>query len=137
MFAIALLILWISLFVSYILSLLIGSFPVAVTLWIVWVLVSYFLFRNTLNRLQVAGRVYWIFRDVVPPGTPRVSRGFMRETDAPWRTGKGVQVRFETHTFQVGWCDKGHTSDEIAGLVHAVGGRLLEDTPHKIGNWEH
>lgn len=137
MAAVAVLVLWITLFVSYVTSLVISSFPLAVSLWVVWLGVSYFMFRNTLNRLQVAGRIYWIVRDVAERTTPRVSRAFMRETDAPWRTGVGIQVRFSCRTIQIGWCDKGHSSDEIGGLVYAVGGRMLEDTPNKIGSWEH
>lgn len=128
--------LWISLFIVSVTSFLLGNWLFVITLIGLWVTCSYLLFRNTLNSLQVAGRIYWIVRDYIPTNTPIICKGFMRETDSPFRTGKGIQVRIPKRTIQVGVCDRGVAEDEIGGLVYAMQGRLLKDSPHKIGNWD-
>lgn len=127
--------LWISLWISAVTSLVTGSGLLAISLIALWLTVSYLLFRNTLNTVQVAWRVYWIVRDLVPEGAPIVSRGFMRETEAPWRTGRGIQFKVPRRIIQVGICDTGRSGDDFDGLVYAMQGRLLNDSPHVIGNW--
>lgn len=127
--------LWICLWISSVISILVGNWVAVTPLLVLSLIVSYLLFRNTLNTVQVAGRVYWIVRDLVPKGTRRFSRAFMRETESPWRTGKGIQLRVSNKTIQVGICDKGRPGDDLDGLVYAMQGRLLVDSPHVIGNW--
>lgn len=128
--------LWISLFIVSVMGLFLGNWAFVIILIGIWIICSYLLFRNTLNTVQVAGRLYWITRDYIPDGTPLLTKGFMRETDSPFRAGKGIQVRIPKRTVQVGICDRGRPADEIDGLVYAMQGRLLEDSPHKIGNWD-
>lgn len=59
----------------------------------------------------------------------------MRETDAPWRSGKGCQFRTNKYTLQVGLCKKLSVKDETEGILNAVGGRMLDISVDEIGNW--
>jgi len=140
MLPIILLTLWITPFIVSVTALVTGNYVISVISLMLWLMGSYLLFKDTLNKVQVAARLYWITRDLVVTGTPFVSKGFMRETDAPWRTGQGIQLRVLSRTFQVGICSKGRSTspieDEVSGLVYAIQGRLMDDSPHKIGNWE-
>ena len=102
----------------------------------IWFLFSFFLFRNTLNKVQIVGSIYWITRDLIPTGTPLIARGEMRETAYPWRKGKGVQVRIPRRIFQIGVCSKGTEEDELAGLASAVGGRMMNTTTEEIRGWQ-
>ena len=99
------------------------------------VLSGYIVFKDTLNLLQAIGPVYWVYRDYVPPHTPFVSIGFMRETSAPWRIGKGLQISAFSRCFQVGLCKKRHYQNPIDGELAVVGGRFMETPPEEIGNW--
>lgn len=96
---------------------------------------SYLLFKDTLNKLQAVGPVYWITRDIVPKKTPIVTIGFMHEIDFPWRKGKGIQIRIPRRTFQLGVCHKGTDLDETTGTLSAVGGRFMDTPPTEIGEW--
>lgn len=98
----------------------------------------YFLFKDTMNRLQYVGPIYWITRDIGKTGDPVLSVGFMRQTSYPWKTGRGVQVRIKQYTFQIGICKahKNNVIDEETGLLHALGGRLLEDDVTTIRKWK-
>lgn len=127
--------LWISLWISTVISLVLGYWVSGICLIGVSITLSYFLFRRTLNTVQVAGRLYWIARDLVPEGTPLLVRGFMREVESPWRTGRGIQFKVPHRIIQIGICDKGHPRDDLDGLVYAMQGRLMDDSPHVIGNW--
>lgn len=88
-----------------------------------------------MNRVRGFGPFYWIARDFVDPRTRIVCTGFMRETDSPWRHGKGLQVRTSKYTLQVGFCKKVKTQDEVDGVLKAVGGRMLNITADEIGSW--
>lgn len=68
---------------------------------------SYFLFRDTMNRIQYVEhlRIYWITRDTATDETPRVMRAFMKQTAKPYWYGHGVQFKFRRWTFQVGVLD--------------------------------
>lgn len=127
--------LWICLWISSVTALFTSSGLLSISLIALSVTVSYLLFRNTLNTVQVAWRIYWIVRDLVPTDTPVVSKGFMRETESPWRTGRGLQFKLPRRIIQIGICDKGRNGDDFEGLVYAMQGRLLDDSPHVIGNW--
>lgn len=95
---------------------------------------AYFLFKDTMNVVQSAGPVYWITRDYVPSHTPRIGIGFMHELGAPWRHGKGIQIKAFKHTFQIGFCHK-NEFDETTGVLAAVQGRFMDTKPTEIGNW--
>jgi hypothetical protein len=102
---------------------------------VVLLVASWFLFKDSMNLVQSVGSLYWITRNYVRKGTPIMSLGFMHELDKPWRTGKGVQIRFRKHSFQIGFCKKTTPKNEEEGILNAVGGRMLDTTAHEIGNW--
>lgn len=87
----------------------------------------FFLLRDTMNRLQYIGNLYWITRDNGKPGTKHIAfDAFMRGTAPPWKVGKGVQFRWGTHTFQIGICHNGPPAeDDIQGLLNVLGGRMV------------
>lgn len=89
---------------------------------------AYFLFRDTMNRLQYLGKLYWITRDNGKPGTKHIAfDGFMRGTSPPWKVGRGVQLRWGRYTFQVGICHDGPPAEtELDGLLNVLGGRYLD-----------
>lgn len=93
---------------------------------------SYFLFRDTMNRLQYIAtlRLYWITRNNAAEGTRPVAIGFMYQTAEPWWQGKGIQFRFGKYSFQVGILVR-----KGSGLLDQVGGRHLEETPKEIRSW--
>lgn len=64
---------------------------------------AYFLFKDTMNRIQYLEtlRLYWITKDN-GEGQPLFAKATMRQTSAPFWRGRGYQVRFRKHTFQVG-----------------------------------
>ena len=98
-------------------------------------LLSWFLvLRDTLNLVQGVGKVYWLTRstDVF---ALKLQLSFMRETDYPWRSGKGVQLVFPYRTFQIGICkqSKNYTVDE--GLLHSLVARKLPSKPEDIREW--
>lgn len=109
--------------------------PRIVTVWCMFLgLVSgYYLFRDTLNKLQVVGRFYWIARD--NSKAPFISVGFMRELESPWRSGKGIQVTIQRWSFQLGVCKSNRYINELDGQLAAMGGRMLETPPEEIGTW--
>lgn len=88
-----------------------------------------------MNKVRGFGPFYWIIRDFADVRTPRICTGFMRETDAPWRSGKGCQFRTDKYTLQVGLCKKLPVKDETDGILNAVGGRMLDISVDEIGNW--
>ena len=106
---------------------------------IVWLLIvallavgAYFLFKDTLNRIQYIQtiRLYWITRNNGAAGTPVVSKGFMRQTAAPWWQGRGIQFRLGKYTFQVGVLLR-----RVDGLLDQVGGRDMEADAKEIRSW--
>lgn len=98
-------------------------------------LLVYALFRDTLNRLQYLGPVYWITRDNTPINTPILSFGFMRQTNFPWKIGKGLQIRIKNYSFQFGICKKSNYSNETDGILGALGGRYLDTETSDIREW--
>lgn len=111
------------------------SIPLALGSLLIALASGYPIFKNTLNKVQAIGPVYWITRDYCVPSTPFICRGFMHEVDPPWRKGKGIQVRVGSRTFQVGLCRK-HNHDEVDGVLAAMDGRFLDLEPKEIGNWK-
>lgn len=89
-----------------------------------------------MNAVQAVGPVYWICRDVIPPGTPFIAPGFMRQTSAPWRVGKGIQIKLKKHTFQIGISKVGSDMSEEDGLMTAVQGRFLKAKAKEIRDWK-
>lgn len=91
-----------------------------------------------MNRLYSLFFLYWIVRDTGTPKDPTISIGFMRQTSAPWRTGKGIQIRISKYIFQVGMSKRNKSIDpsqDELGLLYAMQGRLLGDAPKDIGSW--
>ena len=88
-------------------------------------------FHGCLNILQVVGPIYWIYKDKAPHNTPTFARGFMHETNEPWRSGTGIQIRCGDKTFQFGVCRK-QSYSEIDGTLAAIRGRFLDLTPTQI-----
>ena len=89
-----------------------------------------------MNVVQAVGPVYWICRDIVPTNTPLIALGFMRQTSAPWRVGKGIQIKVRKHTFQIGLSRVGSDMSDEDGLMTAVQGRYLKDKAKDIRDWK-
>ena len=89
-----------------------------------------------MNNLYVLYKIYWIIKNTGKKKDPFIAKGFMRQTSAPWLTGKGVQVRFGKYSFQIGVCGKPQKLDDQDGLLYAIQGRLLDWDPDEIGNWK-
>lgn len=110
--------------------------PYAVPYILLYMFLSgFWVFRDTLNCVQVVGPVYWITRDNVPKNTPIIGLGFMRETQAPWRVGNGIQISVLSRSFQIGICRKRHYKNEVEGELAVLGGRFMEASPEEIGTW--
>ena len=92
-----------------------------------------YVFSGTLNLVQGIGFVYWVTRDTHRGFS--LSIAFMRETDYPWRTGRGVQIGLGKYSFQLGVCRKNKTETETEGLMRAVKGRKLHYRPKEIREW--
>lgn len=92
----------------------------------------YFLFRDTMNRLQYVQtfRIYWITRDTGVKSSPIVSRAFMRQTSEPWWRGSGVQFRAGKYTFQIGVL-----TGKGSSLLDQVGGRDMDESPAELRKW--
>lgn len=93
----------------------------------------YFLFRDTLNKLQYIQtlRIYWITRDVVPSDTPRFALGRMYQTSSPWWQGVGPQLRVGKYVVQVGIL-----KNKGASLLDQLGGRYLDESPKQLREWD-
>jgi hypothetical protein len=98
-------------------------------------LCAYLLFRDTLNKLQYLGPIYWITRDNTSLKAPSISIGFMRQIASPWKIGKGVQFKYKNYSFQIGLCRKSTHNDETSGILGALGGRYLDDDADTIRKW--
>lgn len=98
-------------------------------------LFGYFLFKGTLNTVQGIGPVYWISRDYTKPQGFFVWSGFMRETDSPWRMGRGIQITVYKRSFQIGLCKKMQYNDEQEAQLGVLGARFMDTKPKEIGNW--
>jgi hypothetical protein len=112
---------------------------VSVSLWwkyplmgLLFITSYYYLFKDTMNHLQVVGPVYWITKNNTPV-SPFVSKGFMHEISEPWRKGTGIQFRVCKHSFQIGICRK-QNLDETSGVLSALQGRFLDTSPGDIGS---
>lgn len=90
--------------------------------------------RNTLDLVQGVGPVYWLTRqtDVKKIG---IQSSFMRETDYPWRNGRGIQAVVPYRTFQVGVCKPSEHYTKEEGLLHSLVGRRLPSKPKEIREW--
>jgi hypothetical protein len=103
---------------------------------ILFLIGCYFLFRDTMNRLQYIGPIYWITRDIGKHKDPFLCRATMRHTAPPWKTGKGIQIRFYKYTFQVGICKTPKLKEGEDGLLHALQGRFLDIPAKQIKEWQ-
>ena len=107
-------------------TLLIISLPIVLFLGV-------YLFKGTLNLVLGLGFVYWVLRDTHRGFS--VSRGFMRETNHPWRTGRGIQIGLGKYVFQIGLCKRNDAISEMNGLLNALKGRELHYKPKEIREW--
>lgn len=93
------------------------------------------LFSDGLNSLFYFGPLYVITRDNSNIKDPHLSLGFMRQTSHPWKIGKGLNIRFNRYSIQIGLCRKSGHKDEESGLLGAMGGRLLDEDVSEIRKW--
>lgn len=96
---------------------------------------GYWIFKDSMNVVQHVNRVYWIIRDNGTPGQPHIDFGFMHMTGPPWLRGRGPQVRVGKYTAQVGWCGPYEEMSEEEGLLIAMQGRKMEETPQELRSW--
>ena len=90
--------------------------------------------RDTLDLVQGVGPVYWLTRQTTVKKLG-LQMAFMRETDYPWRTGRGMQVVVPYRTFQIGICKPSEHYTVEEGLLHSLVGRRLPGKPKEIGPW--
>ncbi len=107
-------------------NLLIVSLPLVLFLGV-------YLFKGTLNLVLGLGFIYWVMRDTHKGFS--ISRGFMRETSHPWRTGRGIQIGLGKYVFQIGICKRNNVISEMNGLLNALKGRELHYKPKEISEW--
>ena len=88
-----------------------------------------------MNNLYTIGPLYWITRDTVTYQDRILAIGFMRQTSAPWRVGRGLHIRFGKYSFQVGLSKKSKKTYDTEGLLYAMQGRVLNTTVAEIGDW--
>jgi len=97
---------------------------------------TWLVLKDTMNKVQGIGPLFWLARNTAKPGDHMFSTMFLRETDYPWRVGHGVQFRFNTHYYAIGLCrrQRGVTSIN-EGLLHAVGGHNMDTDVDEISTW--
>lgn len=88
-----------------------------------------------MNKLYSVGPLYWIMRDNGKKSDKIIGWGFMRQTSAPWRTGRGPHVRVGKYSLQFGLSKKAKIDNEEDGLLYAITGRLMDTKPVDIGDW--
>lgn len=93
-------------------------------------------FFRAMNKVRGIGPFYVIRRDIGKDYMPIFAIGFMRELGAPWRIGKGLQLRIKSHIFQIGVCRKQKFDDEVTGVLAALDGRFMEETAKDIRDWK-
>lgn len=125
----------ISIFIT--LSFLLSLLMPVLSLWLlpIPILLAWYIFHDSMNLVQNAGRVYWVVRDVGKKGVPFISRAFMRQTDYPWLVGSGVQFRVWKYTFQIGICHPQEAVSEDEGILRAVDGHYMTSAPKEIRKW--
>lgn len=90
-----------------------------------------------MNTVKSFGFLYVILRDIGKNKDPIVSKGFMRQTGYPWKSGNGIQIRIGKYIVQFGFCKSNKLiNNESEGLLHAMQGRLLDEGPATIGDWK-
>lgn len=92
-----------------------------------------------MNNLHTIGPIYWVLKDNATNKTPRLAMAFMRQTDSPWRVGRGIQLKMNNYSFQIGLSKKTKTTDdlgELDGLLYAMQGRVMETSVLEIGDWQ-
>ncbi len=88
---------------------------------------------SPIDRLNVYRKLYWITRK--DSRWFSVGKGTMRETTYPWRQGSGIYVAVVHRCFHFGFCAPFEFETEEDGILSAVQGRYLDDTPEEIGEW--
>ena len=103
--------------------------------FLIAVLLITVVFKVSLNRVFPVGPLYFIRRDTGTYKDPVVCKGFMHEIAAPWRRGRGLQVRVRSQVFQVGLCKKHPDQKEDEGVLSAIGGRYMDTEVKDIREW--
>ncbi len=102
-----------------------------------------YVLSGTMNLVQGVGPVFWLVRNVAAPAK-RLGIVEVRETDEPWRHGKGVYVvvrrtagpaKVDPFWITVGFCKRRHPESEIDGLLDVLDGEVLDATPEEISVW--
>jgi len=96
---------------------------------------AYSIFGNSMNMVQNLGPLYWVVRDNGKKGTKVLSIGFMRQLSQPWLRGKGIQFRVSKYTLQIGLCRRQDFLDDTDGVLDAMGGFYMSNTPKEISKW--
>lgn len=102
--------------------------PIAIITWV--------FIKSQWNAVYGIGPIYWIKRDIKPNNTPFLCKGFMRETDAPWRVGTGIQLAISHYTLQIGRCKAQDAEDDDEGLLAALQGTYMDASVSKIREWK-
>jgi hypothetical protein len=92
-----------------------------------------------MNNLHTIGPIYWVLKDNATSKTPKLAMAFMRQTGSPWRVGRGIQLKMNKYSFQIGLSKKAKTTDdlgELDGLLYAMQGRVMETSVLEIGDWQ-
>lgn len=117
----------------------IRSYPLLAFSLVVSVFTLWYVFHDSMNVVQHAGRVYWIVRDNGMSYQPIFCMGFMRQTDPPWLRGSGPQVRLGKHILQIGVLNKRNEGDglldEDTGLLEALEGYYMDASADEIRRW--
>lgn len=96
---------------------------------------GYEIFGNSMNLVQNLGPLYWIVRDNAKKGDKVIAIGFMRQLSEPWLQGKGIQIRAFKYSLQVGFCRPHEYLSEDYGVLGAMGGFYMSNTPEEISKW--
>lgn len=113
------------------------AFLLGFALGLAFLTAGYFLFRDTMNRVQyfpfeTKWRLYWITRDT---GTEKWGRSFMRQTSFPWLRGRGITVKAGQYSFQFGIATPLEATGEEA-LSQQLGSHDLDLTVEEIRELE-
>jgi hypothetical protein len=87
-----------------------------------------YLLNGSLDVVRTVGKVYWISRN--DNRWFSIGFGTMRTLSEPWKRGNGIYVAMFKYSLQIGICN-----DVEGNLLTQLDGRMLDLTPHEIGNW--
>ena len=97
--------------------------------------IAFIVVRLEYNVIYVFSVFFIIKRDNAKSSDPFICRSFMHGLQKPWYRGKGIQIRLKSKNLQIGVCRPSKHPTEEAGVLDAIGGRYLDESVEKIGNW--